>query len=496
MFRLLLMIWVVLVNGHSLLRTPTAWKTSESKRAPCGGVTVTASLGKATTVEPSKIIDARWDVTAGDGNGPITVTYVTTDAEATTAGFNAAFANSQTLTVNMDPIPQRGTGQYPFKLTTPASGICKGGVDGKSCHIQVKSTSNWYSCATLAMNEVVAITTAPTAGQTAAPTTLAPTGSPTAPQPRCTTLTGTTGTMCQALEGKPAFPINDLPGLLISLTSEFQDARYNPIVFRNPEPTLCGQYLAQFFCSLGIQTCSTTFTLEKVCKTRCQAAMFECDVDPFHEQALLEAYCDADEFSETNSDAYGSCPIIGQRVIYLKNLLIGNEPNFWASGVKYLSKKIWKGDKLTWKWKAPSTLFKFPNENAFKTCDFSLATQLVGTQDGEFMTYSLDPSASTMEGASDEFWYGSNGNGGCISDIAIANNGFSQKMSVKVLEVPAQARIIAFDDDVEPVEISTNPPTQGPPGFLGNPILEDSASLARMQIALVTIICTFFMILL
>merc|ERR1712228_955034 len=117
--------------------------------------------------------------------------------------------------------------------------------------------------------------------------------------------------------------------------------------------------------------------------------MYECDIDPFHADAFL-GDCDSATFGGTGSDVYGTCPEESTRKVHLKNLLIGNkETDYWASGVDYRNKIIYRGDKLTWKWKVTggSTLWKFSTEEAFKTCNFAQATELKGAQGGGYFEY-------------------------------------------------------------------------------------------------------------
>lgn len=489
----LLIVFNVLVSGHSILRTPTPWRNRESKNAPCGGGQMPATANAIGNGD----ITSRWDVTAGDGNGPITVTYVTTDNAATTAGFNAARNAGQTLTVTMNPVPQRGTGQYPFTMTAPPAGVCSGGGNGNTCHIQVKSTSNWYSCASLEQPAVITPTPAPIPAVTDAPTV-----SPTVtPPPKCTNLLGTTGSLCQALEGKPHLEVASVPATLTSIATDFQTIRYNALVFRNPEPQICAQYLSQLFCSLNIAPCNPADTPPKplpICKTRCTSAMYECDIDPFHADAFL-GDCNSPLFGATTSDVYGPCPVESARKIYLKNLLIGNKPNYWTSGVDYRNKIIYRGDKLTWKWKEQvmegaqeSTLYKFLNQRAFEDCDFSQATKLVGElMEGGWYEYSLDTTTLTANDGS-EFFYGSAN--GCIADALISEDNPSQKLSVKIVDIPEGAQVVQFDANEDAAEIPLNPPTQSPPGFFGNPgsVIGDS-SVAKITISSVAIISTFLL---
>lgn len=476
------MIFNVLVDGHSILRTPAAWRNRESKAAPCGGGQLANAVPMAVA-DGATTINAQWDVTAGDGNGPITVSYVTTDT--------TNFGGAPTLAVTMDPVPQRGTGQYPFTLNVAAlnSNVCNGGADGNTCHIQVKSTSNWYSCASLSMTAPV--TPPPTAGNTAPPTP-PPTPIPPVVQ-KCEPISGVTGTLCGGLAGKNVFPPENINSLITAIGADYQGMRNNPLVFRNPSTTLCGQYLAQIFCAFNIRGCDvgTPPTEKKICKTRCTSAFYECDVDPYHTDAYL-GQCELADFGETTADVYGTCPVESSRVVHLKNLLVGNEPDYWVSGQRFLNKNIYKGDQLTWKWKSPSTLFQFSDRTAFENCNFQGATPLTGMMKDGFNWYTFDTNQVTS--VPDITYYGSNP--GCVTDATmVANNNLaSQKFGVQVIATPEGARVVPFGQDDPAQEIPAVPPTAGVPGFLGNPQPLGGSSVGKIQLTFAAIICTFLMV--
>lgn len=467
MFLIGLLCVISVVNGHSILRTPAPWRTRESKRAPCGNGNIPATLTNAA-VNAGADIAAMWEVTAGDGNGPVTARYVTTDAEATTAGFNAA----PQLAVTMNPIPQRGTGQYPFTFPAPPPGTnCQGGPNNNACHIQFKSTSNWYSCATIPMNAQVAPTGAPTTlsptrpATTRAPTTQAPTA-PVPGQYTCSSLTAAQGTICQGIAGKNVLTEtgSTQANVISKANADFSDVRYNPLVFRNGASTACGQALAELFCSFSLPLCtapsypSTQYSsFTQSCFSRCETAMAVCDIDPYHKEAYSCA-----QFTESTSDVYGSCPTIPSRSVYLKNRFVGSqETNYWAPNQQFIDMIIYSGDKLTFKWTNPSTLYKFPNQAAFDACDFSGAQQFgSGATEYEWST----PASVEFQDVS---YFGSQP--GCLpTNTASTTPIASQKLKVTVIETPMGATVVPIPAGVPPQTISGNPPTAGPGGFLGD----------------------------
>jgi len=491
-------IFVSIVDSHSILRTPASWNTRESKNNPCGGRTPAQAREAPTQTTPGADVTGLWEVTAGDGNGPISIVYVETDAEATRAGFDAAEAAGKTLAVTMNPIPQRGTGRYPFTFKAPpASAQCTGGPQGNACHIRVKSTSNWYSCASLALP--AAPTPAPIPAQTIpptrSPTTLAPTAS------QCETLQGAEGSMCAGLNGSPVKPNRaTVTDRITGAVGEFNLLVNNGIVFRNSVAnTMCQQYLAQILCGLNFQNCDTANpgVAKAVCKSRCINTMYECDVDPLHTSALLERVCEGSDFSEMVGDGYGACPATLQtRNINLKSILVGTqEGGYWTSGQNYPSEMIYKGDKLVWKYSGTTTLYKFPDEAAFQNCDFASSVEMVGTADtsveGGLTTYTLDTSEA-MYSAGQTLWFGSKI--GCVPDAQTNNDGVSTKVQVSIIAIPTGANVVSASSINGPEERPAEPPTMSPPGFLGNPGDNmnpgESGSLGQFSFCFFAMICS------
>ncbi|GAM19830.1 hypothetical protein SAMD00019534_030050 [Acytostelium subglobosum LB1] len=122
------------VYSHSVLTVPTPWNTNPSKTSPCGGGTAATTAvytyckGKPTTIE--------WKVIAADGRGPITVSL------DTNGGTN--FNTPVTVT---GPTPNAET-TFTFSMTVPDVTCAN-----NKCTMQVKSDSNWFSCATINIAE-------------------------------------------------------------------------------------------------------------------------------------------------------------------------------------------------------------------------------------------------------------------------------------------------------------------------------------------------------
>lgn len=482
---LLAIIFAGIVDSHSILRNPQSWNTGESKRSPCGGRTVGQAGGVTpTVVTPGADVTALWEVTAGDGNGPITITYVETDAEVTNAGF-AAVAATQTLAVTMNPIPQRGTGRYPFTFKAPpATANCRGGAAGNLCYIQVKSTTNWYSCASLQMPP--APTPAPSVGVTDPPTP-SPTPTPPPTPASCLTLNdaAVTASICAGLNGKLVKEDAQTPANLVKgATMEFSSYLSNGLIFRNSKDNnVCKQWLAQWSCGRQFKGCDAAnpSAAKPFCKSRCVNTMYECDVDPLHESALLLMTCGGTEWSELVADAYGTCPPMPTtRNIHLKSISVGSSPLYWGPGGTYPTQRIYKGDKLVWRYTGDATLYKFPTKAMFDSCSFGAAVKQIGSTDmsqEDGMTwFTLDTSTEAYS-AGQTLYYGSKI--GCIADQTMG----STKLEVTIIQIPDGATVVGSTSD-GPEERPENFPTQSPPGFLGNPdALTDSGSLERFSVS-------------
>lgn len=491
MFLIGLLCVISVVNGHSILRTPAPWRTRESKNAPCGNGNLPTTLANAA-VNGGATITALWEVTAGDGNGPITARYVLDDASANTAGFNAG----GTLAVTMDPVPQRGTGQYPFTFPAPPAGTaCAGGPNNNACHIQFRSTSNWYSCTTIPLNVVVAPTPPPTTlsptlpATTRSPTTQAPTA-PVPGQYQCTPLTAAANTICQGIANKNV--LSETAGtqanVITQTAADLGFVRYQPLVFRDGASPQCGQALAEFFCAFSLPLCtppaagSNQISYNNACYSRCETAMAVCDIDPYHKAAYSCA-----QFTETTGDVYGTCPTIPARTINLKNRFVGSpETNYWAPNLEFIDMILYAGDKLTFKWSTGSDLYKFPSLAAFDACDFTGATVLQGTASGTSTEFEW--ATPTMVEVSMISYFGSQA--GCVATNPQATTTVpSQKLKVSVIELPIGATIVQIPSGTPPQQIPVNPPTAGPGGFLGDYPGEDFSGSSMVNVSWMIMSC-------
>lgn len=452
----------ITVESHSILRQPQAWNTRESKNNPCGGGRVPTgavpAANRATTI--GSTITGEWEITAGDGRGPVSIMLVQNDASATRNGFAAGTP----VTMNMQTANPTRVGKYPFSFVVPeAASTCTGGADGTSCHLQFKSTSNWYSCMTLAVTTNTAVvTTAPvTLSPTPAPVlgiTTAPTTAPT-PLPTCSTMQ--VQGFCQGLNGKSVSAIGDLQALATSEEIEKKFNQGNPLVFRNGQSSSCSAPLEQLFCAVKFPLCKNDGTVKNVCRTRCEVAINACDLDPYHNKAF-----DCSVLTETVEDAYGPCPTAPTtRTINLKSRLVGlPATGYWAPGNTYLDMKLYPGDKLTFNYDPSKADVWKLSRSEYDTCSFT----------GEKMTPNGCVSAPTDGSPGcyrNEFvWSATLSEGGTpyyfASSIsnACSNSITPLKVNVTVIEPPRIPTVtyIQVPNNAKP-EVVTGTPTIGDP---------------------------------
>jgi len=441
--------FILLVDGHSILRTPAAWNTRESKSRPCGnGAMPGTAVTGANKVQGGATVSGMWEVTAGDGNGPVTITLAKTDAEVNSF-------SGDTIPINMNPVPQRGTGKYPFTFVAPAAGTCTGGQDGKSCHLQFKSTSNWYSCMTLSLEALP--TNAPTGAPTVTPATPFPTAAPTVSAPSdaptktrnvCTTLPQITR-YCSGLSGKKvaiSLGTDTIPLALQRIEGEANANRLNPLVFRNGQNPDCIAAFEKYWCSRSLPLC-TENTITEPCKNSCLAAMSYCDLDPLHVKTFS---CGG--LTTTATDVYGTCPAtVPPRQINLKSRYVGIDNIDWRippEGKRYIDMKLYAGDKLTFKYSnAQSDVHNFRTLEEYENCDFTNAVAMDYADGVTEWSY-------VGEGATGELFFGSK-----IPENACQQG---QKVRIDVVEFPPGSNQVAVSGGPEVV---TPVPTQSPPNY-------------------------------
>lgn len=232
--------------GHAVLRSPTPWNTQPSKTANCGGGTAPGSPSNSWYIGAGNTIS--WQVIAGDGAGPITVTI--------TPGDQNSFATQGTVLLADYPSP--GVGSVTADIVVPANITCP----ARGCYVQVRSSSAWYSCSSVE---------------------LLPAGTPIPPKPRqCLTANGLQ--YCTMLNSRKVgvavgITATDLPKYELSTASTFyQSVINNPNVIINGAEKKCQDALKTYACLDAFPACGET----RICSFWCNNLATNCQINATH----------------------------------------------------------------------------------------------------------------------------------------------------------------------------------------------------------------------
>ncbi|KAN0030909.1 hypothetical protein ACTA71_009556 [Dictyostelium dimigraforme] len=138
---LLLSILVNYISGHSVLVEPTPFSNNPSKTALCGGGSKQTVPQISWCPDSTKTNKATWKVVVGDGIGPVTFRL------ATNGGTTEADFTLKLQSVGPEPTT---VGTFSYTVTVPTGTTCTG-ANG-ICTLQVSSSSNWFSCSSIALN--------------------------------------------------------------------------------------------------------------------------------------------------------------------------------------------------------------------------------------------------------------------------------------------------------------------------------------------------------
>jgi len=253
------------VAGHAVLRQPPAWNSNPSKTSPCGGGTATDVVA---TYQVGSTVTITWQVVAGDGAGQLSA------AVDLNGGTNFA----TTLTVG-------GSGAAPTSVGTYQATITMPGTTSAKATLQVKSSSGWYSCATIKLQ-----TGAVSAQDSPAHSTT------------CVTLSGLT--FCSDLNGKSVkgFIGNKDPKEVdTELKSTHDSYLGNPLVYK-PLMDTCSETYRKFLCAQTFVPCTASDSAT-ACAGTCDDVGFQCGVQPEHTTLYN---CDLFQADGT-SDIYAVC---------------------------------------------------------------------------------------------------------------------------------------------------------------------------------------------
>jgi len=270
---LVLALFVASATAHAVSRDPIPWNVNPSTTAVCGGGTNTNTATQTYTVGQQMTI--KWSVVASDGNGPVTAVLDTTGNTNFATGVSIPLTGTQ---------PSAGVGDYTFTATTPDV-TCTGA--GATCTLQLKSSSNWYSCATVKIVR-----------STGGSTTVAPT------IPR-TCVVGKGLTFCTWMNGQNvALPLGQISAIAVDYTLQVTYNQYlaNPQIFSTPDNPNCYGWFKKLLCGSTFQPCNERYGTGG-CNQACVNTNNYCGITQLH-STLYQ--CSAN-YTNTDSDMTGNC---------------------------------------------------------------------------------------------------------------------------------------------------------------------------------------------
>lgn len=275
-----LLAFVASIYAHSISRVPPAWNPNPSKTAQCGG----GRPGPVVmNLYPGQVQEFTWEVVAGDGAGAVTI-------RIDPSGGSFTGANFVTLERTDNVVPN-SVGTFKFSAKIPdvvCTGTNTAGGTGNVCTLQMFSTSNWYSCATVQVirsnNGTVVSTVQPTLPVT------------------CNVATGLR--FCTWMNGQnvivppgQASPIQ----LDWAVQSAYNSYLQNTLVFKNPNHPQCAGWFQKLICGLNFQSCETG-ARPGGCNQACMNTNAFCETTDVH----LSLY-NCTKFPNTVADLTGNC---------------------------------------------------------------------------------------------------------------------------------------------------------------------------------------------
>jgi hypothetical protein len=271
-FCVVLLAFVVYVSAHAVSRQPPAWNPNPSTSQPCGNGQITSVA--VMTLTQGKPFEIKWEVVAADGSGPVTVLLDL----AGTQNFASGAVN-----IPVTGTTPNGVGTYTFTATAPAV-TCKG--PNGACTMQLKSSSGWYSCATVNIID---------------PNNPNATVAPTLP-PNCQPASQLT--FCDWMNGQNVYlPPGQISAISLdwAVKSAYNQYLGNLQVFRNPYSPGCQAWFKKLICGLNFQPCGANYG-QGGCNQACLNTNNFCSVDPSH----VTLY-NCSKITNTVSDLTGNC---------------------------------------------------------------------------------------------------------------------------------------------------------------------------------------------
>lgn len=265
MMRVLLLICalVACALGHGVMTIPTPLNTNPTTQNPCGVANLPQAPVASATWAIGQTVTAGWHLIAGDGGTTVTGVFDPTGTEVFTT------ANAQLVT-GFDGLATPSLGFYNQTFTVP--NVDCSAAPGKVCLFRMASNTGWNSCT------YVNVTNCPECPP------------PPPPTPKCTQVADNTLSFCFGTQdlNKQVYilPTDSATDIQANLKQVFYANLNNTNVFLNGNDTACRQAYLTFLCALDLPPCpgsNDPIAVGSACKTMCQTAMDECQLNPKHE---------------------------------------------------------------------------------------------------------------------------------------------------------------------------------------------------------------------
>lgn len=238
-------------------------------------------------------VTINWNVIAGDGVGQLTARIDPTGG--------SSFADKTVITLTGSGANPTTTGAFTAQIPLPSDVTCD------TCTIQVKSSSNWFSCATV---KIQAGTVTQTVPPPALGTCISPVGL----------------TFCHELNGKS---LNGLPDgrsattVDAELSATHDNYLANTNVFQPISQDQCSENYRKYLCATTFTKCGAT---TQSCQSYCSYTTYFCALQSSH-----AGLYDCSLNNGTTSDAFGSCSAAGTLSAALFTVLAGIVAAFYAA---------------------------------------------------------------------------------------------------------------------------------------------------------------------
>jgi hypothetical protein len=231
----------VYVSCHARLNYPAPWNSQASKASPCGGGS--APQTPVATWKANQRVYFTWTVIAGDGTGAVTVRI------------DPAGGQSFSITPTVDGLVPNAVRTFNMSFVVP-------NINCTRCTIQAFSTTNWFSCSTVTIENNPPPAPAPVSDTCVTPTSLS---------------------FCSNVVGKKVLlpsGVKDIQTHDNSTRASFEANLANPLVFKTPNNTGCRDAYKKLICGLSYQDCDRK--LKPGCNQACVATMSLCGLDESH----------------------------------------------------------------------------------------------------------------------------------------------------------------------------------------------------------------------